>query len=316
MPASNAIVVIDDVSKRFGNQRVVDHLSFAVPTGSLFGLIGPNGSGKTTTMRMILRIYQPDAGQIQVLGKTEGRTADSRIGYLPEERGLYPRMTVRRLLRYFAALKKVADPEKGIEHWLERLGMTSWAGKRIDQLSKGMAQKVQFISAVIGKPQLVILDEPFSGLDPVNLDLLRSAVSELREAGTTVILSTHDMDVAQQMCDRILMIYRGQKVLDGTLAEIRQNQGKPRLRVRMSPQSPPPTSDLPGVERVEAAGDALDLFLANSDYRPAVLRALCAAGDVEHFETVRPSLHDIFVSIAGPEARENPTASSLSSVVP
>lgn len=308
--SQNDVVVVDDVSKRFGSQLVVDRLSFHVPAGSLFGLIGPNGSGKTTTMRMILRIYQPDSGQVQVLGMNQGKTADHRVGYLPEERGLYPRMTVRRILRYFARLKKVPRPDDAIDLWLEALGMTSWSTKRVDQLSKGMAQKVQFITAVLGQPKLAILDEPFSGLDPVNLDLLRNAVRRLRDEGTTVILSTHDMEVAQGMCDRILMIYRGQKVLDGTLSEIRNNQGKPRLRVRLADNVPPP-SFLPGVASIAISGDCYDLFLERPDVRPEVLRALTDVGDVEHFETVRPSLHDIFVSIAGPAAASNPNASSL-----
>ena len=307
MPESDA-VLLEDVSKYFGTQLVVDGLSFCVPTGSLFGLIGPNGSGKTTTMRMILRIYQPNEGRVSVLGQDSGRTADHRVGYLPEERGLYPKMTVRRTLRYFAKLKNVDRPDDTIDRWLDALGMTTWANKRVDQLSKGMAQKVQFISSVVGRPKLAILDEPFSGLDPVNLDLLRKAVRDLRDEGTTVILSTHDMDVAQGMCDRILMIYRGQKVLDGPLAEIRQTQGRPRLRVRLADGSTPP-SFLPGVDSMIATGDAYDLFLTQQDARPEVLRALADVGDIEHFETVRPSLHDIFVAIAGPESEKNPTAS-------
>lgn len=300
------VVQLTDVSKRFGSQTVVDRLSFVVPKGSLFGLIGPNGSGKTTTMRMILRIYQPDAGEVSVLGEKEGRTSDHRVGYLPEERGLYPKMTVRRTLRYFAKLKQVDRPDDAIDRWLEALGMTTWASKRVDQLSKGMAQKVQFISSVIGRPKLAILDEPFSGLDPVNLDLLRDAVRQLQAEGTTVILSTHDMDVAQGMCDRVLMIFRGQKVLDGPLNEIRRTEGRPRLRVRMADGSTPP-SFMPGVESIEPAGDSHDLFLSQPDARPEVLRALADVGDIEHFETLRPSLHDIFVAIAGPEARQNPS---------
>jgi ABC-2 type transport system ATP-binding protein len=294
-------VRLEGVTKNFGTQRVVDDLSFHVPNGSLFGLIGPNGSGKTTTMRMILRIYQPDSGQVFVLGNDEGRTSDHRVGYLPEERGLYPRMTVRRTLRYFAQLKGVTRPDDSIDRWLEALGMNSWVNKKIDQLSKGMAQKVQFISSVIAEPKLAILDEPFSGLDPVNLDLLRTAVRELRDRGTTIILSTHDMDVAQAMCDRVLMIYQGKKVLDGTLAEIRQTEGRPRLRVRMADRSEPPRF-IPGVDRTLAIGEDYDLFLSQPDARPEVLRALADAGDIEHFETVRPSLHDIFVGIAGPQA--------------
>ncbi len=304
-------VLLENVSRSFGTQRVVDRLSFRVPTGSLFGLIGPNGSGKTTTMRMILRIYQPQEGRVVVLGQSQGRTADTRVGYLPEERGLYPRMTVRRILRYFANLKQIPKPDEAIDRWLTALSMNSWANKRVEQLSKGMAQKVQFITSVIGSPKLAILDEPFSGLDPVNLDLLKNSIRQLRDEGTTVILSTHDMDVAQSMCDRVLMIYRGQNVLDGTLNEIRTQKGQPRLRVRMADGSIP-QQYLPGVESCIANGDFYDLVLQNQDARPEVMRALADAGDIEHFETVRPSLHDIFVAIAGPEASSNPSVPSNS----
>lgn len=294
-------VQLSGVSRSFGSQLVIDDLSFTVPSGSLCGLIGPNGSGKTTTMRMILRIYQPDRGEISVLGANAGRTADHRVGYLPEERGLYPRMTVRRTLRYFAALKHVAAPDDEIDRWLTALGMTDWANKRIDQLSKGMAQKVQFITAIVARPKLAILDEPFSGLDPVNLDLLRDAVRQLRDQGTTVILSTHDMDVAQGMCDRVVMIYQGRKVLDGTLDEIRRNEGQPRLRVRLEGGAEIPNT-LTGAARVTRLDDQYDIFLNRLEDRRQVLQALNQLGDVEHFETHRPSLHDIFVAIAGPEA--------------
>lgn len=308
MTASHC-VQLSGVSRSFGSQLVIDDLSFAVPTGSLCGLIGPNGSGKTTTMRMILRIYQPDRGEISVLGASAGRTADHRVGYLPEERGLYPRMTVRRTLRYFAALKHVSAPDDEIDRWLTALGMTDWANKRIDQLSKGMAQKVQFITSIVARPKLAILDEPFSGLDPVNLDLLRDAVRQLREQGTTVILSTHDMDVAQGMCDRVVMIYQGRKVLDGTLDEIRRNEGQPRLRVRLEGGAEIPNT-LAGAARVTRLDDQYDIFLNRLEDRRQVLHALNQLGDVEHFETHRPSLHDIFVAIAGPEAAPASTRAS------
>jgi ABC-2 type transport system ATP-binding protein len=301
---SEPSVELSQVDRSFGSQRVIEDLSFVVPAGSLFGLIGPNGSGKTTTMRMILRIYRPDGGVVRVLGEPDGRTADHRVGYLPEERGLYPRMTVRRTLRYFARLKHVTSPDDAIDDWLARLGMEEWADKRIDQLSKGMAQKVQFITAVVGQPRLAILDEPFSGLDPVNLDLLRDAVRTLRGQGTTVILSTHDMDVAQGMCDRVLMIHRGRKVLDGPLDEIRRNEGQPRLRVRMAGGGELPER-IAGAQAIERIDDHYDIFLDSLETRGEVLSQLTAAGDVEHFETHRPSLHDIFVSIAGPEAVAN-----------
>jgi ABC-2 type transport system ATP-binding protein len=246
---------------------------------------------------MILRIYKPDAGQVTVLGDTVGDVADDRVGYLPEERGLYRRMTVRRVLRYFARLKGVKRPDAVITEHLERMGAQDWGNKKVEQLSKGMAQKIQFIVAVISKPQLIILDEPFSGLDPVNMEMLRDAVLELKKNGTTVIFSTHDMEMAEKMCDRVFMIYKGKKVLDGTLDEIKSGYGANVLRVRMADGSPLPET-IPGVNDQIQSGRFVDLQLKSESMRSTVLRNLAAVGDVEHFETMRPSLHDIFVRIA------------------
>ena len=187
-------VELSGVTKKFRTQTAVDQLDLAVPKGSIYGFIGPNGSGKTTTIRMILRIFQPDAGTVSVLGKTSGTAADSRLGYLPEERGLYKRMKVYDVCAYYAKLKGHYNCHADIKEWLSRLGASDWAKKRVDALSKGMAQKVQFITSVVARPELLILDEPFSGLDPVNLEVLRDAVLEMRDRGTTVIFSTHDMD--------------------------------------------------------------------------------------------------------------------------
>ena len=197
-------------------------LSLQVPRGSIYGFIGPNGSGKTTTIRMILHIPLPDRGKIEVLGKEGTRAANDAVGYLPEERGLYKKMTVNRLLRYYASLKGMqrSRARAAIDEWLDRFELTQWRDKKIESLSKGMAQKVQFISTVIARPELLILDEPFSGLDPVNASVIREAVLELNAAGTTVIFSTHDMSAAEELCDFVFMIYRGDKVLDLSLIHI------------------------------------------------------------------------------------------------
>ncbi len=299
MPVENA-VQLDQVTKRFSGRAAVDSVDLSVPTGSIFGFIGPNGSGKTTTMRLILRIYQPDAGQVVVLGNGAGKAADNRVGYLPEERGLYKRMTVRGVLRYFANLKGIRRPDGLINAQLRRLGADQWGKKRIEQLSKGMAQKIQFIVAAIADPELIILDEPFSGLDPVNLELMRDIVLELRDRGTTVIFSTHDMEVAQQLCDRVFMIYQGRKVLDGSIDEIRQGYGNCRLRIRMASGGELP-AQLPGISERHDAGEHIELTLEDESARRSVLNSLAALGDVEHFETIRPTLHDIFVQIARPD---------------
>ncbi|KAJ3058522.1 hypothetical protein HK102_010456, partial [Quaeritorhiza haematococci] len=196
----SAAIAIRGATKRFGSVTAVDRLDLTVPRGSLYGFIGPNGSGKTTTLRMIMHIILPDEGEIEVLGVRDTRAAHDRVSYLPEERGLYKRMTVRRLLRYFGSLKGARQPDldRDIGHWLEVMRLPEWIDKRVDALSKGMAQKIQFIASVLNRPELLLLDEPFSGLDPVNAEVLTDAVLELRKAGTTVVFSTHDMAVAER----------------------------------------------------------------------------------------------------------------------
>lgn len=296
-------IAIHDVSKSFGGHTAVDNLSMSVPRGSLYGFIGPNGSGKTTTLRMIMRILLPDRGEIEVLGRNDTRAARDRIGYLPEERGLYKKMTVRRLLRYYGLLKGSRSPalDRALDEWVGRMGLTAWVDKKIDSLSKGMAQKVQFIAAVVSGPELLILDEPFSGLDPVNAEVLKDAVLALRRAGTTVVFSTHDMAMAERLCDRIFMIFRGRKVLDGTLDEIQSDYGLDTVRVRTEAGA----SALEGLGEVEDVNDRGDLQEVRWRGDPQdLLHALAARTSVYHFEVARPSLHDIFVRIAAPEPME------------
>jgi ABC-2 type transport system ATP-binding protein len=294
-------VAIRGVTKTFGAHTAVNNLSLTVPRGAVYGFIGPNGSGKTTTLRMIMHILHPDSGEIEVLGERTTRAAHDRVGYLPEERGLYKSMTVRDVLQFYAGLKGMHHSRPAVDEWLERMGLSEWAGKKIQALSKGMAQKVQFIAAVIAKPELVLLDEPFSGLDPVNLEVLRAAVLDLRRDGTTVIFSTHDMNVAERMCDSIFMIYRGNKVLDGTLDSIQATYGTDTLRVRLNGDGRIPPN-LPGVQKLTDFGRYQELRLAEGVDSQAVLAALMSHGQVLHFELAQPSLHDIFVRIAAPEA--------------
>lgn len=290
-------VEIDHVTKTFGAQVAVDDLSLAVPAGSIYGFIGPNGSGKTTTLRMIMRIFLPDRGTIRVLGDDSWQAASDRVTYLPEERGLYKAMRVHEVLRFYAELKGMRDCRPAITEWLERMRLADAADKKVEALSKGMAQKVQFIAAVISKPELVLLDEPFSGLDPVNENLFRDVILDLRRRGTTIIFSTHNMAVAEQLCDSIFMIYRGRKVLDGTLDSIQDAYGFDTLRVRVDGGS---LDGLPGVERVTDFGRHQELRLARGADPQAVLGELIRRGRVERFERARPSLHDIFVRIANP----------------
>lgn len=295
----NAAVEIDRVTKSFGLQVAVDDLSLTVPTGSIYGFIGPNGSGKTTTLRMIMRIFLPDRGTVRVLGDESWHAASDRVTYLPEERGLYKQMKVRDVLKFYAELKGMRDCKKEVMAWLERMDLAEHADKKVEALSKGMSQKVQFISAVISKPELVLLDEPFSGLDPVNENLFREAILDLRRQGATIIFSTHNMAVAEQMCDFIFMIYRGRKVLNGTMDAIQDSYGFDTLRVRVEGAS---FADLPGVEKVMDYGRYQELRLTSGADSQRVLAELMRRGQVRQFEQARPSLHDIFVRIAEPVA--------------
>jgi ABC-2 type transport system ATP-binding protein len=289
------------LAKQFGRQRAVSDRSLSDPRGASCDFIEPNGSGKTTTLRMILNIILPDEGAITVLGRPPSSAARDHIGYLPEERGLYKKMTVRRLLRYYGQLKgrAVADLDPVITRWLGRLDLADRGDARIDQLSKGLAQKVQFIAAIVAEPELLILDEPFSGLDPVNAEALARAVLELRRAGTTIIFSTHDMGTAERLCDRIFMIFRGRKVLDGSLAEIQTQYEQDTVRVRLAGGAAV-LAGLPGVEILVDAGGHQDLRVAG--HPRDLLRKLVARTDVHQFEIVRPSLSDVFLRIAGPDA--------------
>ena len=300
-------VQLEQVTKTFGSAAAVQDLDLQIPRGSIYGFIGPNGSGKTTTIRMILRIFYPDSGRIEVLGQDQGDCADERVGYLPEERGLYRRMKVRDLLRYYARLKGFRRCEDEITWWLSRLGAEGWDNRRIESLSKGMSQKVQFIAAVIARPQLLILDEPFSGLDPVNLELLRESIQEVRARGTTIIFSTHEMDVAERMCERVFMIHRGRKVLDGTIGEIQQEYAADEVRVRTAAGAVLP-ADLPEVSGRESRGGFQHLKLRRGARADQLLQRLAAATPLEHFELLRPSLHDIFLRIAGSGRQDDQTA--------
>jgi ABC-2 type transport system ATP-binding protein len=299
MPA----VEITNVTKTFGEVKAVDDLSLAVPEGSVFGFIGPNGSGKTTTIRMIVNIFYPDRGQIRVLGQEMSGARNHLIGYLPEERGLYRKMRVRPLLEHFGELRGGRKVGKQVAAWLTRLELAHCAERPVETLSKGMSQRVQFIAAVVAEPKLLILDEPFTGLDPLSADVLRGAILDLRRSGTTVILSTHDMTVAETLCDHICMIFRGKKVLDGTLPSIQDQYGNDTLRVAVD-GGMAMLGNLPGVERVRDLGQVQELRMALESDPQHVLRILMERTRVTSFAVAKPSLHDIFVRIAGPAAEE------------
>ena len=293
-------IEIRDVTKSFGATLAVDDLSLAIPEGAIYGFIGPNGSGKTTTMRMIVAISHPDTGSIRVFGREMSRAAPTGVaGYLPEERGLYRKMTVRALLEFHGELRGGRKLSKEVEEWLRRLDLAASADKKVEALSKGMTQKVQFIAAVVADPKLVILDEPFSGLDPVSAAAIRDAILELRARGTTVVLSTHDMNTAETLCDSIFMIFRGRKVLDGTLAAIQELYGNDTIRVSAE-GGKSHMSDLPGVEDVRDLGNMQEIRLERGCDPQSVLRELISRTQLSEFSIAKPSLHDIFMRIASP----------------
>lgn len=296
-------VELTDVTKSFGAVTAVDNLQLAVPTGSIYGFIGPNGSGKTTTIRMIMRIFYPDRGDIRVFGAAHSEAATDRIGYLPEERGLYKKMKVGDVLTFYAKLKGFDNPKDEIEKWLTTMGLIDRINTRVETMSKGMAQKIQFIAAVIAKPELVILDEPFSGLDPVNLEVLRDAIIDLKRQGSTVIFSTHDMTAAENMCDSIFMIHNGKKVLDGTMHSIQAKYGNDTIRLRLD--DPTALASIGTIERVSDLGNYQEVRLTNGSDPQQLLSELAGRTRVNLFEITQPSLHDIFVRIARPEASES-----------
>lgn len=289
-----AAIAIDGVRKVFGDFVAVDDLSLTVPAGHLCGFIGPNGSGKTTTLRLIMRIYAPDAGSVRVLGDARHGPADDRVGYLPEERMLYKSMRVGEVLTYLSRLKGYKPNKKEIDDWLEKLALPGVARRRVQTLSKGQTQKIQLIAVLIAKPKLVLLDEPFSGLDPVNSDVMTNAILDLKRGGTTVLFSTHDMATAEKLCDRIVMIYKGRKVMDGTIDQIRAGQDSGVLRVRLADNAAH-MENLPGVASAFAVGDHRELHLSPAADPQLILRELQRRASVELFEIARPSLHDLFV---------------------
>ena len=302
-------VVVERVTKRFAGHTAVDALSLTVPSGLIYGLLGPNGAGKTTTIRMIMDIYEPDDGSVRLFNDVAGgRMHSARIGYLPEERGLYPKMRVLDVLTFLGETKGVARKTaraKALD-WLERLGLGDWRLRKVSDLSKGMQQKVQFISAVLHDPELVVLDEPFSALDPVNRQVLLDTVIDFRRRGKTVLFSTHIMEHAEKLCDRLCIIARGKKLIDGTLADVKGMHGGKHVVIGFDGSQGDAReifADRRLVARSHDFGQHAELELAEGADAQEILRALVTSGArLSRFELASPSLHKIFVDLVGPDA--------------
>jgi ABC-2 type transport system ATP-binding protein len=297
MSENQITVRLNQVRKSFGEFTAVRDLSLAVRAGRIFGLLGPNGAGKTTTIRMIVNITAPDSGTIELFGQRITPTLQDRIGYLPEERGLYKKMKIGDQLRFFAELKNLKGKEidRRVDDWLARVKLSEWKNKKSMELSKGMQQKVQFITAVIHEPELLILDEPFSGLDPVNVELLKEVVLELKRAGKTIIFSTHQMEVAEKVCDDICLLNRSVKILDGSLRQIKQSFGRNSVALRIE-GSNGVLDDPTLVSNVQTHSDELEVLLAPGATPQKFLQKLVDSGViVSKFEMIEPSLHDIFI---------------------
>ncbi|MFH0760367.1 MAG: ATP-binding cassette domain-containing protein [Bacteroidota bacterium] len=296
----SAIIEISNITKTFDSHVAVNDLSLSVPKSSIYGFIGPNGSGKTTTIRMIMNILYPDSGTIRIFGKEQTGSAIGRIGYLPEERGLYRKMKLRELIQFHGELKKVSNPGREADYWMERFDLTPWAKKKVETLSKGMSQKVQFIITIIDKPEIIILDEPFSGLDPVNAEIIREVILELRKVGSTIIFSTHDMAVAEKMCDFIFMIYKGRKVLDGTLREIQEMYGQDTLRLQTE-MGIEALKGVAGIDKVNDFGQIQEVRLLPGTDPQGILKQVLEKTRVDRFEMSAPTLEEIFIRIARPD---------------
>src|SRR5262245_4255045 len=289
-------IELEGVSKSFGRFKAVDGLSFRVPPGAMFGLLGPNGAGKTTTIRMIMSITAPDSGAIRILGHAMDRKTQNRIGYLPEERGLYRKMKVIDHLYFLAAIKEVSrdTARQRIQGWLEKMELKPWLNKKVDELSKGMQQKIQFISTIVHDPDILILDEPFSGLDPLNVALMREYFLEFRGRGKTIIFCTHVLEQAEKLCDEIILMARSKKILEGSVKDLKRRNSEGLLRISVN-ASLADVNSLPGVATAKAQDGQFVVALEPGVNQRDFLKRALDLHTVEAFSQKEPDLEEIYI---------------------
>jgi ABC-2 type transport system ATP-binding protein len=299
-------VSLKNLHKSFGQVQAVNNLNVTVPSASVYGFLGPNGAGKTTTLRMIMNIIRPDSGRISIFGNSSLEQAKARIGYMPEERGLYRKMTVDKVLSFFGAIKGITGNELSdrVSRWLQRVKLTDWATKKVEELSRGMHQKLQFAVTAINAPELLILDEPFAGLDPLNTDLLKDIMREMRNEGKTIIFSTHVMYEAEKLCDSILLINKGRVILDDSMANIKSRRSSDIVSAELEGDTDF-IEKLPLVKSVKSEGKNYEITLSDNADTQQLLKILTERLHVRRFEEKVPSLHEIFVELVGTSNEEN-----------
>lgn len=292
------ILQVDSITKKFGTYKAVDNISFEVEEGKIFGLLGPNGAGKTTIIRMITNIIAPDSGSIKIFDNDMNSSQQNYIGYLPEERGLYKKVKVIEQLEYFGRLKGLSKSEanKRAQYWLNKVGANGWENKKIQELSKGMAQKIQFVSTVMHDPKFMIFDEPFSGFDPINTELLKNILLEMKSNGKTIILSTHQMFQVEQLCDEVFMINKGKSVLYGNLREIKKNYGKNHLIIEFS-GSGKFIKELDPKKIVDYSENRVEIRISDYDEAQVILKNALEGNEITKFIIDEPSLNEIFIDI-------------------
>jgi len=296
---------LDRLRKEYNRKIAVSDLSLSVPKGSIYGIIGPNGAGKTTTIRMIMNIIAPDSGEVLIDGKKPDKTFLNRVGYLPEERGLYNKMTLEEAIYFFAELKgmKRSAASAKIDPWLERMNLLEYKKSKVEELSKGMTQKLQFITTMLHEPDLIILDELFSGLDPINIEIIKEIVLEQKRNGKTILFSTHVMEQAEKLCDYICLINKGHKVLDGKLAEVKRNFGSNTIQVDMEGDGSF-IKNLPGAESFNEFNNYIEIKISDDSNPQELLRTISEKVNIRRFEIIEPSLYNIFIEVAKVDPEE------------